>query len=399
MAHITEDRILESSTTTGTGAFTLAGAVTGFRTFASVMAVNDTCWYAIWGVDGQGTPTGQFESGLGTYSALNTLTRTTVLESSAAGAAVTFSAGTKYVAITLTANKTMQLDNVGATDLPTVSAEPTNPATGVKLYTSSSFGDDTLKIKRSYGTDSPLQQGIAFNRIQKWQASAAGVQAIGGAATLVGTGTNITPTSGSAKTSVPRIVLTMTNAAGNFAAIHAGAVANAFPYFRGGVAGEGGFLFNVRFSLQTLGTGNRGFWGLYDVIGAPTNIDPTTNTTPGKIGLAFNTNTGNWRFVNNITGTAPTSLDLGANFPIDTTSLMELVLFARPFTTVANNIQYRIRRFTTSSQDPAFETVGTLTTNIPAATTILQPTLWMTNNATAGTLVWHFTHMAMEADW
>lgn len=100
MALIVEDRILETSTTTGTGALTLAGALTGFRTFASVCtSPSDTVYYMIEGVDGSGVPTGEWETGLGTYSAANTLTRTTVSRSSNAGAAVTFSAGTKRVSI------------------------------------------------------------------------------------------------------------------------------------------------------------------------------------------------------------------------------------------------------------------------------------------------------------
>lgn len=99
MAYITADRVLETTTTTGTGNITLAGNVSGFRAFSSVCATNDTGPYYIEGVDANGVPTGEFETGLFTYSAANTLTRTTVLASSNAGAAVNFSAGTKRVGI------------------------------------------------------------------------------------------------------------------------------------------------------------------------------------------------------------------------------------------------------------------------------------------------------------
>lgn len=103
--HITKNRVLETTVTTGTGALTLGGAVTGFRTFGSVMASSssDTCYYEIWGVDSSLNATGEYEAGLGTYSAIGTLTRTTVLDSSNAGAAVNFSAGTKLVAMSLIA--------------------------------------------------------------------------------------------------------------------------------------------------------------------------------------------------------------------------------------------------------------------------------------------------------
>ena len=111
MARISEDRICETSTTTGTGALTLAGAVTGFRAFSAVMtSPSDTCYYGIEGIDGNGLPTGEWETGLGTYSAANTLTRTTVLESSNSGSVVTLSAGTKRVFICALANAALGFD-------------------------------------------------------------------------------------------------------------------------------------------------------------------------------------------------------------------------------------------------------------------------------------------------
>lgn len=93
------DRVIESSTTTGTGDFTLAAAITGYRRFADVLSTGQTCPYWIQALDTNGNPSGAWEVGLGTYSAANTLTRTTVEASSNAGAAVNFAAGTKYVSL------------------------------------------------------------------------------------------------------------------------------------------------------------------------------------------------------------------------------------------------------------------------------------------------------------
>ena len=110
MAHVTADRVRDTSTTTGTGAFAVSGtAPTGYRTFSAVLATNDTCWYAI-----QHQTAAEWEVGLGTYSSANTITRTTVLASSNAGSPVSFSAGTKDIFITLAAGKTVQQDNSGA---------------------------------------------------------------------------------------------------------------------------------------------------------------------------------------------------------------------------------------------------------------------------------------------
>ena len=107
MALVLKDRVRETTTTTGTSSLTLGGASATFDTFASVMSTNDTTYYAIVntanGVD-------EWEVGLGTYSGTNTLARTTVLSSSNGGSATNFSAGTKFVFITLPASVAAPLD-------------------------------------------------------------------------------------------------------------------------------------------------------------------------------------------------------------------------------------------------------------------------------------------------
>lgn len=90
MALVLADRVLETTTTTGTGTITLAGAQTGYQSFAAIGDGNST-YYAIVG-------TSQWEVGIGTYTASGTtLSRTTVLASSSSGSLVDFSAGSKDV--------------------------------------------------------------------------------------------------------------------------------------------------------------------------------------------------------------------------------------------------------------------------------------------------------------
>lgn len=105
MAHVIASRVTETSTSTGTGDFTLSGAVTGHKTLASRCSVNDTVDYVIEAVDVNGSPSGDWEVGIGTYSAANTLTRTTVEESSNSDALVSFAAGSKKVFIAPSANR------------------------------------------------------------------------------------------------------------------------------------------------------------------------------------------------------------------------------------------------------------------------------------------------------
>lgn len=100
MTLILPPRVVETTTTTGTGTLTLAGAVTGFQSFA-VVGDGNTCYYFLEAVDADGVPTGDWEEGLGTYTAAGTtLARTSVYNSSNAGAAVDLAAGTKRVCVT-----------------------------------------------------------------------------------------------------------------------------------------------------------------------------------------------------------------------------------------------------------------------------------------------------------
>lgn len=109
MALVLADRVKESSTTTGTGTFTLDGAATGYQTFSAAIGNGNTCYYTI-----AGQTTNEWEVGIGTVGA-SSLARTTILSSSNAGSAVTFSAGTKDVFVTYPAEKSVYRDLTGDT--------------------------------------------------------------------------------------------------------------------------------------------------------------------------------------------------------------------------------------------------------------------------------------------
>ncbi len=249
MAHISEDRIKETSSTTGTGAFTLAGAVTGFRTFASVMtSPSDTCYYLIVGGGGE------WETGLGTYSGANTLTRTSVRRSSNANAAVSFSAGTKEVSITAPGTELpifLPDDSIVFTGITT---EPAAPAAGfMKFYTKDVGGRMMPKIVGPSGVDSALQTHFATNRIVMFvpQSAAVGTGSpgIGPAWTSNGTVTHPTPATTAPalsnqmkRTRYANIATTQNQQLGprfNTAAEQM--------FWRGNAAGLGGFFFYTRF--------------------------------------------------------------------------------------------------------------------------------------------------------
>jgi hypothetical protein len=123
-------------------------------------------------------------------------------------------------------------------------------------------------------------------------------------------------------------------------------------------------------------------------VAAPTNVDPTTSGTIGRLGLAINSNTGNWKWVNNTTGTAPTVTDLGATLPVNNTDLYELVIFSPPN---GSSVTYRVTNISTGAT-----VTNTVSTNLPSS--FLAPQFWITNNATAGTLTIDFGGWYLESD-
>jgi hypothetical protein len=132
MAHVYADRVKETSTTTGTGTISLAGATSGFRTFVSGIGNGNTTVYAI-----VHQTLAEWEIGVGTVTdaATDTLSRTTILASSNANAAVNFSAGTKDVFCTMAADRAVLDDASGNAVLGTPASGTLTNCTGLPLTT------------------------------------------------------------------------------------------------------------------------------------------------------------------------------------------------------------------------------------------------------------------------
>ena len=132
MAFVLKDRVKETSTTTGTGTITLAGAPAGYQGFSSVGDANTTFYSIVMGFE--------WENGIGTYTSSGTaLSRDTVLSSSNAGNKVNFSAGTKEVFITYPAGLATAYDtpsqSTGALHIPvgTTAQRPTGASGMIRM--------------------------------------------------------------------------------------------------------------------------------------------------------------------------------------------------------------------------------------------------------------------------
>jgi hypothetical protein len=147
MPLVLKNRVRESTTTTGTGAVTLAGAAIGFDSFADIGNGNTT-YYTI-------ADNTAWEVGIGTYTASGTtLSRDTVLSNSLGTTAlINFSAGTKDVFCTYPAEESVYGDGTtlvapSGTILPVASG-------GTGVTTSTGTGSVVL-------SDSPTLTGTVL---------------------------------------------------------------------------------------------------------------------------------------------------------------------------------------------------------------------------------------------
>jgi len=155
MALVIKDRVKETTTTTGTGTLTLAGAFSGFDSFAEIGDGNTTYYSCTDGTD--------FEVGIGTYTASGTtLSRDTVLESTGATATADVNgAVSASTNVTLDGNSGtiavgMRVRGTGISGVVTVATVTTQNA--IVLDTAVTLADDTAltfgdgKINWSAGT-------------------------------------------------------------------------------------------------------------------------------------------------------------------------------------------------------------------------------------------------------
>jgi len=123
-ALVINDRVKETSTTSGTGTFELAGASQGFETFVAGIGTGNKTYYCI-----TNSTSTEFEVGIGTVTDAtpDTLSRDTIISSTNSDNKVNFSAGEKDVFCTIPAKKAMS---------------PVMTATGYVLTHSSTLDED-----------------------------------------------------------------------------------------------------------------------------------------------------------------------------------------------------------------------------------------------------------------
>ena len=166
MALVLKDRVKETTTTTGTGTVNLAGAATGFEGFVSAVGDGSTCYYTI--LDANGSA---WEVGIGTVTdaSPDTLSRTTILESSNSDNAITLTSGTHTVFLTYPADKSVYRntnDQIVATASGIVFSDDTLQTTAASASVTYTAGTGLLLSGTEFnvsGVDTSLLQGTVAN--------------------------------------------------------------------------------------------------------------------------------------------------------------------------------------------------------------------------------------------
>lgn len=179
MALIFADLVEETTTTTGTGSYTLAGASAGFQTFASGIGTSNETFYAV--TDGT-----DWEVSRGTLSDGMTLTRAAVLDSSNSGSAVNWAAGSKRIYAVAPAYLVglIRKGQVAQIELDTVSGNVDVDMTADAVVTLTASGatdidligtGDLLPNTRTYvQIDATNANNVSFNDTINWYVPAGG---------------------------------------------------------------------------------------------------------------------------------------------------------------------------------------------------------------------------------
>lgn len=273
--------------------------------------------------------------------------------------------------------------------LPQLSSLPATPGAGDMLvYGRSRAGTGWLDVQMPSGRDTPLQHSLGVSRVATWAPSTSTTVVTSGMPrTAVGTVSTPTLASTNLSTSMRRWRNTSA-AVVNSVADERSAVTLAW---RGNAAGLGGWRYVNRISLVTLQATGMGFFGmLADVAALSTTLLLSGIVNGIGIGFQRGTHT-NFQLVHNDGAGAPTLVDLGASFAVNTTNVITLFICCPPN---GSSIGVRVVEETSGASAEY-----TLSTDIPAATTFLSVRNYMNNDTTAAAIAYDCSGVYLETDY
>jgi len=347
-------------------------------------------------VGGTGTVNGLTLTGTVTSSGNLTLGGTLDLSSPPAIGGTTPAAGT-HTTLSLTGT-TNQVSSVA------VSSDPAAPSAGnLKTFARTIAGGYTAPaFLNATNTVSLMQSNFGFKKIIQGTLSGANTSYIFipsasiGTATTLGTATAINSSNTSFYTRINKFSNVSSATVGSLASlVYNSTNIQVITLGTPSTLNVGGFLWVYSFGIGDTVASPRTFVGLSSSTSAPTNVEPSTLTNVIGVGQgAANTNL----FVYYGGSAAQTPIDLGANFPTNTSSTdwYQVVLYAPPSSN--NTVYYQVTRQNTGNVATGTLT-GTAGTALPANTTNLYYRGWRCNNATASAVTLQYGAMYIETDY
>jgi len=276
-------------------------------------------------------------------------------------------------------------------------ADPTAPSAGnLKTYAKTVAGGYTAPaFLNATNAAVQLQPAFANKRVASLLIANGTPPSVtnSGFVTFSGGTSAVTTATTSMFTRAQRFALTSTASAGTFGNYYQATAS----YTLGSATtpAYGGFYYVIKFGISDTVTAPRTFIGLSSNVSAPTNVEPSTLTN--SIGVGQGAADTNLKLYYGGSA-AQTPIDLGANFPANTsnTDWYELTLFAPP--TSNNTVYYQVKRLNTGNVTSGTLS-GTAGTVLPDNTTYLAIRNWRTNNATAASVTFAIGTMYMETDY
>lgn len=279
--------------------------------------------------------------------------------------------------------------------LTPVSAIPAADAGGLLLFDKTVGGRHMLKQMGPAGQDTFLQPHVGRNSVWSWkpQGISNTVNADGPGAALSATGSAAAGTI--AVTSLfawmkhveYQVTVAATTAVAGFRLVNA-------IFARGNVAKVGGFTFVCRWGPATgVATAtNRAFVGLQASNSTPTDVQPSSLLN--MVGMGWDAADTNIQMMSNDASGTATKTDLGASFPVptvDKTSIYEIAMFCPPNGT---DVKWTVTDLLTD-----VEVSGTLTTDLPVATTLLTVNSYMSVGGTSSVIGMALMGLYIETDY
>jgi hypothetical protein len=283
--------------------------------------------------------------------------------------------------------------------VPAASTTDISAISGEVVFGGRLYGGRGMPVLREpTGITYPVQSNLALRNVRQWRFGAGTtvtthVAQIGNLPYTTVSATAPTISTPTAAFPVQRGTISTNTTAGNVASTRA-STASAGPVVAGQV-----WWAHFRFGGISSAVNGRWFVGLVDVTTAPTNVDPTTSTTPGTLGMALASTAGSWVVVNNATGVAKTTTALtsgSGRYGPSTTGYYDLFIYSDGSAVTWEVVVAVSSSFSGFTLD---RNTGTFSANVPAAGTLLYPVVWTTNNAAASACSMNLISVTVESEY